>query len=110
MTMGLVTDTLPTSISTEETPFHQKPAFIIGMVVLAALLVFVAFTVLLCCVRPKREKGLQLSRSFHLEADRTPSKKDYSKLSESSPKREPVTGSWSPGDPYTVGEWVGVRG
>ena len=81
------------------------------MVVLGVILLFLLCAIFLCCVRPRNggeKKGLQVSQSFQVDLDHshhTPSPKkqqQYSKLSEGSPKRAPVTGSWSPGDPYTV--------
>lgn len=93
-----------TSSQPTEVPFYEEAAFIVGMVVLGVILVFLLCTIFLCCVRPRNgdKKGLQVSRSFQVELDHSPSKNEYSKLSEPSPKRAPVTGSWSPGDPYTV--------
>ena len=88
-----------------EIPFYEEAAFIVGMVVLGVILLFILCSIFLCCVSPRSggdKKGLQVSRSFQLE--RPSSKKRYSKLSQPSPERSrgPITGSWSPGDPYTV--------
>jgi hypothetical protein len=91
--------TLTTGDPSEDSPpFHKEAAFIVGMVVLGACLLFIAGAVGLCFIRPRGNPAFPASPqsiSTHLET--LPKHSDSANRNRHS--RGTVTGSWSPGQP-----------
>lgn len=91
----------PSDPSDDSSPFYVEAAFIIGMVILAVCVLFIAGAVLLFFVRPRGDPGFLASpRSItpHLDAPTRPS--DTMNLTTRSHGTR--AGSWSPGQPIWV--------
>jgi len=96
MTTSLPTAFNVTTPNPTVQPFYEEPPFIVGMAILAILILFICLATLLCCIKPRGNKT-SLEKS---QLSQTPPLNQLSPghASKSSPKRAPVTGSWSPND------------
>lgn len=110
--------------SDEGSPFYKEAAFITGMVILGACLLFIAGAVFLCFVRPLGDPGFPASpHSISTHLNDTPTKLNVlpmNRLDTSTKQshnvadltrhsRGTMAGSWTPGDPIWVCENIPSR-